>query len=185
MHGPAPDSVRSPGFRASNGASAKDGIAAIATRYPRAPMLAKVFKAYDIRATYPRPLNEKLAWPIGYGTAQLLLGEAEQVLDPDPMSRTIVVGRDMRKSSPALSQALRQGMREFGADVIDVGLVDTPFIYFAINRLGCAGGVQTTASHNPAEYNGFKISRMFAKPVGEGSGLERIRENAALVEREK
>ncbi len=148
-------------------------------------MLAKVFKAYDIRATYPRPLNEKLAWPIGYGTAQLLLGESAQRLDPDPMSRTIVVGRDMRRSSPSLSQALRQGMRDAGAEVIDVGLVDTPFIYFAINHLGCAGGVQTTASHNPAEYNGFKVSRAHAKPVGEGSGLERIRELAALVEREK
>ncbi|MBX3355160.1 MAG: phosphomannomutase/phosphoglucomutase [Phycisphaeraceae bacterium] len=148
-------------------------------------MLAKVFKAYDIRATYPRPLNEKIAWQIGWGTAELLLGEAANALDPDPMARTVVVGRDMRKSSPALSQALRQGMLDFGADVIDVGLVDTPFISFAINHLGCAGGVQTTASHNPAEYNGFKISRMKAKPVGEGSGLERIREFAALVEREK
>lgn len=148
-------------------------------------MLAKVFKAYDIRATTPRPLNEKIAWQIGWGTADYLLAEAESALDGDPMSRTIVVGRDMRKSSPALSRALRQGMLDFGADVIDVGLVDTPFISFAINHLGCAGGVQTTASHNPAEYNGFKISRLKAKPVGEGSGLERIRELAALVEREK
>jgi len=148
-------------------------------------MLAKVFKAYDIRATFPRPLNEKLAWQIGFATAEFLLGEAAETLDADPMARTIVVGRDMRKSSPALSQALRQGMLEFGADVIDVGLVDTPFISFAINHLGCAGGVQTTASHNPAEYNGFKISRMRAKPVGEGSGLEKIRELAALVERDK
>jgi len=148
-------------------------------------MLAKVFKAYDIRATTPRPLNEKLAWQIGWGTAELLLGEAAEELDGDPMSRTIVVGRDMRKSSPSLSQALRQGMLDFGADVIDVGLVDTPFISFAINHLGCAGGVQTTASHNPAEYNGFKISRMKAKPVGEGSGLEKIREFAALVERDR
>lgn len=148
-------------------------------------MLAKVFKAYDIRATYPRPLNEKIAWQIGWGTAEFLLGEAAETLEADPMARTIVVGRDMRKSSPALSQALRQGMLDYGADVIDVGLVDTPFISFAINHLGCAGGVQTTASHNPAEYNGFKISRMKAKPVGEGSGLEKIRELAALVEREK
>lgn len=148
-------------------------------------MLAKVFKAYDIRATTPRPLNEKLAWQIGFGTAEFLLAEAEEIYDGDPMSRTIVVGRDMRKSSPALAQALRQGMLDAGANVIDVGLVDTAFISFAINHLGCAGGVQTTASHNPAEYNGFKISRHRAKPVGEGSGLEKIRELAALVERDK
>ena len=148
-------------------------------------MLAKVFKAYDVRATYPKPLNEKLAWQIGYGTAELLLGEAQAAGHDDPMSRHIAVGRDMRKSSPALSDALMQGMQDFGADVLDLGLVDTPFVYFAINHLGCAGGVQVTASHNPAEYNGFKISRAKAKPVGQDSGLTEIQRLAALVEREK
>jgi phosphomannomutase len=148
-------------------------------------MLAKVFKAYDVRATYPKPLNERLAWQIGYGTAELLLGEARAAGQDDPMSRHIAVGRDMRKSSPALSDALMQGMQDFGADVIDLGLVDTPFVYFAINHLGCAGGVQVTASHNPAEYNGFKISRAKAKPVGQDSGLTEIQRLAALVEREK
>ena len=103
----------------------------------------------------------------------------------DPMSRHIAVGRDMRKSSPALSDALMQGMQDFGADVIDLGLVDTPFVYFAINHLGCCGGVQVTASHNPAEYNGFKISRAKAKPVGQDTGLTEIQRLAALVEREK
>ena len=148
-------------------------------------MLGKVFKAYDVRATYPKPLNEKLAWQIGYGTAELLLGEAKAAGHDDPMSRHVAVGRDMRKSSPALSDALIQGMQDFGADVIDLGLVDTPFVYFAINHLGCAGGVQVTASHNPAEYNGFKVSRAKAKPVGQGSGLDEIHRLAALVEREK
>src|SRR5689334_18421251 len=115
-------------------------------------MLGKVFKAYDVRATYPKPLNEKLAWQIGYGAAQYLIEQAEATGHDDPMMRHIVVGHDMRKSSPKLADALKRGMRDFGAHVIDVGLVDTPFVYFAINHLGCSGGVQTTASHNPANY---------------------------------
>ena len=148
-------------------------------------MLGKVFKAYDIRATYPKPLNEKIAWQIGYATAELLLKEAADAGFDDPMMRHLVVGRDMRKSSPSLAESLRQGMRDFGAHVIDLGRVDTSMVYFAIHLLGCAGGVQVTASHNPANYNGFKISRRGAKPVGSGSGLEEIRRLAALVEREK
>jgi phosphomannomutase len=148
-------------------------------------MLGKVFKAYDIRATYPKPLNEKLAWQIGYACAQYLTEQAAAQGHDDPMMRHIVVGRDMRKSSPALAASLESGIREFGAHVIDVGLVDTPFVYFAINYLGCCGGVQTTASHNPAHYNGFKVSKIGAKPVGLTSGLDDIRRYAAMVDREK
>ncbi len=148
-------------------------------------MLAKVFKAYDVRALYPTPLSEALAWQIGYATAQFLLKEAADAGCTDAMSRHICVGRDMRKSSPALTAHLKQGMRDAGADVIDVGMVDTPFVYFAINHLGCAGGVQVTASHNPANYNGFKISRRLAKPVGQESGLNDIQRLAALADAEK
>ena len=149
------------------------------------PMLAKVFKAYDVRATYPKPLNERIAWQVGYATAQYLLAQADADGAIDPMSRTICVGRDMRTSSPSLSEHLRQGMRDAGAGVIDIGLVDTPFVYFAINHLGTAGGVQVTASHNPSNYNGFKISKRHAKPVGQSTGLADIQHLAALVESEK
>ena len=69
-------------------------------------MLAKVFKAYDVRATYPKPLNEKLAWHIGYGAAEFLLKQAAAAGHDDPMMRNIVMGRDMRKSSPSLADAL-------------------------------------------------------------------------------
>ena len=143
-------------------------------------MLGKVFKAYDIRAMYPKPLSAKLAWQIGYGAAQHLIQQAERAGHDDPMMRHIVVGRDMRISSPELCTALKKGIRDFGASVIDVGLVDTPFIYFAINYLCCCGGVQTTASHNPAHYNGFKISKIAAKPVGMTTGLDDIRRFALL-----
>jgi phosphomannomutase len=148
-------------------------------------MLGKVFKAYDIRAIYPKPLNEKLAWQIGYATGQHLTTEAAEAGYDDPMMRHVVVGRDMRTSSPALAQALKQGIRDFGAHVIDVGKVDTPFVSFAINHAGCCGGVEVTASHNPANYNGFKISRIGARPVGMTTGLEQIRRYAALVDRDK
>jgi phosphomannomutase len=148
-------------------------------------MLGKVFKAYDIRATVPKPLSPKLAWQIGYGTAQYLVEQAQEAGHDEPMMRHVVIGRDMRKSSPELAQALQNGIRDYGASVIDVGLVDTPFIAFAINYLGCCGGVQTTASHNPANYNGFKISKMGAKPVGMTSGLEEIRRYAAMAAADK
>ena len=148
-------------------------------------MLGKVFKAYDVRATYPKPLSPKLAWQIGYGTARFLLERAADAGHDDPMMKNIVVGHDMRKSSPELVNELKQGMKDCGAGVIDVGLVDTPFVYFAINYLGCCGGVQTTASHNPAEYNGFKISQIEAKPVGMTTGLEDIRQYAAMADRDK
>ncbi|MCA9306039.1 MAG: phosphomannomutase/phosphoglucomutase [Phycisphaerales bacterium] len=142
-------------------------------------MLGKVFKAYDIRGTYPDPLDEKVAWKVGYGAATLLLEESRAAGDNSPMGKTICVGHDMRKSSPSLRDELCRGLLDGGASVIDVGLVDTPFVYFAINHLGCAGGVQVTASHNPPQYNGFKISRRKAKPVGEATGLAKIREIAA------
>jgi len=141
-------------------------------------MLDKVFKAYDVRATYPSPLNEAIAWKVGYAAARWLTERAVTDGMDHPKMRHIVVGRDMRKSSPSLANALKRGIRDFGAHVIDVGMVDTPMTYFAINHFNCAGGVEVTASHNPSNYNGFKVSRVHAKPVGTGSGLEEIREYA-------
>jgi phosphomannomutase len=141
-------------------------------------MLSKIFKAYDVRGIYPEPLNEKDAWQIGFGCARFLLTEAQKDGRTDAGARTIVVGRDMRKSSPSLARSLKDGMREGGAHVVDVGMVDTPFTYFAANHLTSAGAVQTTASHNPAQYNGFKVSGAGAKPVGQDTGLTTIKAHA-------
>lgn len=146
-------------------------------------MLGKVFKAYDIRGTYPDLLDEKMAWQIGYGVSKFLVADAAAAGESSPMMRNIVVGRDMRKSSPSLAKALIQGICDQGGNVIDVGLVDTSFIYFAVNHLDCAGGVMTTASHNPPQYNGFKISKRKAKPVGEASGLAEVRKHAAMIDK--
>lgn len=146
-------------------------------------MLGRVFKAYDIRGTYPDLLNEQMAWQIGYGASKFLRDEAEAAGETTPMMRNIVVGRDMRKSSPSLCGQVIKGITDQGGDVIDVGMVDTSFIYFAVNHLDCAGGVMTTASHNPPQYNGFKISKRKAKPVGEATGLAEIRKRAAMVDK--
>ncbi|MFA6043533.1 MAG: phosphomannomutase/phosphoglucomutase [Phycisphaerales bacterium] len=146
-------------------------------------MLGRIFKAYDIRGTYPDLLNDTMAWQIGYGASKYLISDAAAAGESTPMMKNIVVGRDMRSSSPTLAKQLIQGIRDHGGDVIDIGMCDTSMIYFAINHLDCAGGVMVTASHNPPQYNGFKISKRKAKPVGEATGLADIRKHAAMVDK--
>lgn len=145
-------------------------------------MLSKVFKAYDIRSTYPDPLNEDLTRKIGVAAARYLKNQVTGRDASDPMMNHIVVGRDMRTSSPSLSAALIEGIGMAGVNVIDVGQCDTSFIYFAINHLGCCGGVMNTASHNPPQYNGFKISGLQARPIGKDTGLVDIQRIAATID---
>jgi len=121
-----------------------------------------IFKAYDIRGTYPDQLDEAMARRIGAATAQFLRG------------REIAVGRDMRTSSESLAAALIEGIVGTGTNVVDLGLIGTDMSYFAVGRYGYAGAVMTTASHNPARYNGFKLSREKAMPIGGESGLANI-----------
>jgi phosphomannomutase len=106
-----------------------------------------VFKAYDIRGVVPATLDEALARALGlaFGTQALRQGQA-----------VVAVGRDGRLSGPALSAALMQGLTAAGVDVLDVGAVTTPMLYFAASTL-CASGIQVTGSHNPKDYNGFKM----------------------------
>jgi len=124
---------------------------------------ARIFKAYDIRGVVPDELDERVAERIGAATARFM------------GARRLAVSRDMRGSSVALSEALMQGIMLAGCDVADLGLASTDANYFATGFLAVDGGVQTTASHNPPEYNGFKVSRKYAVPVGRDSGLESIR----------
>src|SRR3954452_2825617 len=139
-------------------------------------MIEKIFKAYDVRATYPNPLNEEAAWKVGHATGQYLLRSRQ---NPGAvtvkMENTVCVGRDMRPHSPDLSKALSDGLRSTGLSVIDVGMIDTSFMYFAINHLDCVGGVMVTDSHNPINYTGFKISGPKAKPIGSATGLDDIK----------
>jgi phosphomannomutase len=125
---------------------------------------ASLFKAYDIRGTVPDELTPAIAYDIGRALVA--------TLRPD----TVVVGRDMRVSSPALSAALIEGIRDAGADVVDVGMVSTDALYFAIGKYGYPAGVMVTASHNPPEYNGFKIAREEARALSLEEGLDDIRD---------
>ncbi len=140
-----------------------------------------IFKAYDIRGVYPDQLDEKDAWKIGCATARFLRSLLSGSKRGQDNAQSLCVGRDMRTHSEALSQALIKGMNASGANVIDVGMIDTPQMYFAINHLGTCGGVQVTASHNPAKYNGFKISGLTAKPIGVNTGLKDIEHIASAL----
>ena len=121
--------------------------------------MAGVFKAYDIRGTYPDQIDEVMAEKIGYAIATFL------------KARTLVVGRDMRLSGPAMAGAAMAGVRKAGCDVIDIGLSSTPMAYFAIGHLKTDGGFNVTASHNPARYTGFKICREDAIPLSGETGI--------------
>jgi phosphomannomutase len=125
-----------------------------------------VFKAYDVRAIYPSELDEEGGYAIGRAYAEQF----------EP--RRIAVGRDMRLSSPTMAAALIDGAADAGADVVDLGMVGTEMVYFAVGELGLDGGVMVTASHNPKEYTGMKIVRRGALPVGSESGLLEVRDRA-------
>ena len=144
-------------------------------------MIEKVFKAYDVRATVPEPLNEEVAWRIGNATAQFLRTSLTGYARSEPEMNRLIVGRDMRTHSPTLSQAFMEGVAASGTPVVDIGMIDTSQIAFATNYLKCCGGVQTTASHNPADYNGFKISGPGGRPIGVDSGLQEIARIAAAI----
>ena len=126
----------------------------------------KVFKAYDVRGIYPDELDEAGAYAIG----QAYVEEFEP--------RKIAVGRDMRLSSPAMADAVMRGAADSGTDVVDLGLVGTEMVYFAVGELQLEGGIAVTASHNPKQYTGMKIVRRGALPVGGDSGLLDIRTRA-------
>jgi phosphomannomutase len=140
-----------------------------------------IFKAYDIRGIYPDQIDEEGAWKIGCATARFLRSLLSGYERGQAKAQSLCVGRDMRTHSEALAKALIKGMNTTGANVIDIGMVDTPQMYFAINHFGTCGGVQVTASHNPAKYNGFKISGLGAKPIGVDTGLKDIKHVAMAL----
>src|SRR6267378_4810888 len=129
----------------------------------------KVFKAYDIRGIYPEELDDEGAYAIGRAYVQQF----------EP--RRIAVGRDMRLSSPQIAASVIRGAADEGAEVLDLGLVGTEMVYFAVGELGLDGGIAVTASHNPKEYTGMKIVRRGALPVGGESGLLDVRDKAVTA----
>ena len=133
-----------------------------------------IFKSYDVRGLYPDELDAEFAWRIGQATAQFLRSELRGYDRSQSEKSAVIVGRDMRPSSLELQKALMEGLRAGGSAVIDIGLIDTPQLYFATNHFTCCGGVQVTASHNPLPYNGFKFCGQKGKPVGSDTGLGKI-----------
>lgn len=125
-----------------------------------------IFKAYDVRGIVPDELDADVAYKVGRAL----------VLHLQPGQ--VAVGHDMRVSGPALSAAMIDGIRDQGADVIDVGLVSSDALYFAVGNYGYDAGVMITASHNPPAYNGFKICRQEARALSLDDGLEQIRDIA-------
>lgn len=131
----------------------------------------KVFKSYDIRGVFPTELDAALGRKIGVALGRFYCG-LEQ--NRGKQTLRIVVGRDMRTSAPEMAAALIDGLNAAGLDVLDIGMVTTPCQYFAIQRLGADGGVMCTASHNPPQYIGFKVSRELAIPVSFDTGLNQV-----------
>ena len=130
-------------------------------------MLASgIFKAYDVRGLYPTEIDEAGAYAIGRAYVEQF------------DAKRIAVGRDMRVSSPSIAGAVREGAADAGSDVLDLGLVGTEMVYFAVGELGLDGGIAVTASHNPKQYAGMKIVRAGALPVGGDSGLLDVRDRA-------
>lgn len=128
--------------------------------------LSNIFKAYDVRGKVGSELTSQVANDIGKAFADWL-----------PSEGSVAVGRDMRPDSAELATNLIDGLRRQGRNVIDIGLVTSDMIYFAVGNLKLAGGAMVTASHNPGEYNGIKLCREGARPVGLESGLDVVRDN--------
>lgn len=133
----------------------------------RRPDLSRIVKAYDIRGVVGDGIDEPVVAAIGAATARLLRGE-------DPSTTAVVTGHDMRDSSPGLAAAFAAGVTGQGLDVVDIGLASTDQLYFASGHLGLPGAM-FTASHNPARYNGIKLCRAGAVPIGQDTGLAAIR----------
>ena len=121
------------------------------------------FHAYDIRGIWGKDWDQEVAYKVGYFIPVLL--EADKVL----------VGRDCRVSSPEIHDAVVKGINDAGADVYDIGLSSTPMVYFGTANYGFKASVQITASHNPAEYNGMKVSTTDAQAIGFDAGLGKIK----------
>lgn len=130
----------------------------------------EIFHSYDIRGTYPDALNGQDAYLIGRAYIHFLDKHTNKE------HYTIAVGRDSRISSPELFEGFARGVREEGADIIDLGLITTPMLYYGVASLGCDGGAMITASHNPNPYNGLKLTREHAIPIGGDSGLYWMRD---------
>ena len=122
-----------------------------------------IFKAYDIRGVYPDEINEEAVYKIAQAYAKFL----------NP--KIVALGRDVRLSGPSLFEAAKQGLLDHGVDVVDIGVISTDMLYFAVANYGYDGGITISASHNPKEYNGMKLVREKAIPISGDTGISEIK----------
>ena len=146
-------------------------------------VIDKVFKAYDIRGIYGEEIDEDLAWKVGHASGQFLRSLLSGYERGQASTNRLVIGRDMRPHSEPLAEAMIEGITASGTGCVDIGICDTPMVYFAINHLATCGGIQVTASHNPIQYNGFKISGLKARPIGGNTGLNEIKHIVSTLRR--
>ncbi len=146
-------------------------------------VIDRVFKAYDVRGIYGDEIDEDLAWKVGHASAQFLRSLLSGYDRGQASTNRVLIGRDMRPHSAPLADAAISGITATGCGCIDIGMCDTPMMYFAINHLGACGGVQVTASHNPIEYNGFKITGFKARAIGQNTGLKEIKHITGALRR--
>jgi phosphomannomutase len=125
-----------------------------------------IFKAYDIRGVYPSEIDEDAVYRIAQAYAKLV----------NP--KTVALGRDVRISGNSLWEAAKRGLTDHGVDVVDIGIISTDMLYFAVAHYGYDGGITISASHNPPEYNGMKLVRAGAFPISGDSGIQDIRKLA-------
>src|SRR3954454_16245261 len=131
-----------------------------------------IFKAYDVRGLYPDQMNEDVAYTIGRAFARVLADlEGKQATE-----LRVAVGRDMRLSAPAMSERYAEGLRDEGADVLDIGMVGTEMLYFTVGSQSLDGGLMCTASHNPKAYTGAKLVRAEAIALSGDAGIGELRE---------
>ena len=131
-----------------------------------------IFKAYDVRGTYPEQMDERLAYRIGRAFARVLSD-----LQGTPVEElTVALGRDMRLSAPGMAAEYARGIADEGADVIDVGMAGTEQVYWTVGSRGLDGGLMCTASHNPAAYTGAKLVKRGALALSGDSGIGELRE---------
>ena len=141
------------------------------------PINLEIFKAYDIRGIYGQDFDNEMAYLLGLAFVELRKSDSDYKAGE---KLQIAVGRDMRLSSPLLKDNLIRGLIEAGADAVDLGLVSTPTFYFAVAKYKYNGGIMISASHNPKEWNGFKLVRAGGAPVSGETGIKFIKEKIEL-----
>jgi phosphomannomutase len=140
---------------------------------------SNIFRAYDIRGIFPRDINEETAFFIGQAFAEFLKKTNKS------KELKVAISRDCRVSSPILFRGLSKGILSSGVDIVNIGLATTAMLYFAVAHYKLEGGIEITASHNPLEYNGFKIVRETSFPVGSDNGLKEIEMLAQKFQEQK